>query len=61
MTEAELQKVATMEKFLKEAFCVDGPVKLLGFDKLEILKETVMTFELTDSKRGKFNVSLSQK
>ena len=46
--------------FLKESWCIDGSVKFNGFDKLAKTNVDVITFELTDSVRGKFLVSISK-
>lgn len=49
-----------IENFLKESWCIDGSAKFNGFDKLAKTNVDVTTFELTDSVRGKFLVSISK-
>ena len=46
--------------FLKESWCIDGSAKFNGFDKLTKTNIDVTPFELTDSVRGKFLVSISK-
>ena len=56
----ELDKAITAQKnlehFLKEAFCIDGECHMLI--KEVNLNEKMPVFELTDSKRGTFNLIL---
>lgn len=47
-------------KFLKEAFCIDGEIKCLGSKLINALQGVSIVFELNDSKRGKFFVTLSK-
>lgn len=49
-----------IENFLKESWCIDGSAKFNGFDKLAKANVDVTSFELTDSVRGKFLVSISK-
>ena len=47
--------------FFKDAFCVDGEIKILvGKEKTKDLKLEAM-IELNDSKRGKFCIGLFEK
>ena len=46
--------------FLKDSWCIDGSAKFSGFDKLSKANVDVTTFELADSVRGKFLVSISK-
>jgi hypothetical protein len=49
--------------FLKEAFCIDGEVKLIGKSVVNTGNgnlDSSLTYELTDSKRGTFFITLSQ-
>jgi hypothetical protein len=56
-------RIKNLEKFLKDAFCIDGECKyrstdvILSKDTSEINQDT--TFVLTDSKRGSFLISMS--
>jgi len=48
------KKVEDIERFLKEAFCVEGTVKYVAE------KKTYQThFEVVDKKRGRFTISFS--
>ncbi len=50
-----LQKLQVINKFYKDAFCIDGEVKLIyDTEKFEI--QAVL--ELNDSKRGKFYMGI---
>jgi hypothetical protein len=59
MEARDIDKVKELEQFLKMAFCVDGDCKFMQFDEFKNSTEKIMTFKLTDSKRGIFKVSLS--
>lgn len=56
MTDSE--KIYKMECFLKLSFCIDGECKSIGFVKTTD-GNSLLGFELTDSKRGLFRVYLS--
>ncbi len=57
-----------MEKFLKEAFCIDGECKYYNQTAVITIKPiekigaapTSMTFKLTDSKRGTFYITMTK-
>jgi len=59
----DIERIKDLENFLKEAFCIDGNCNYKQFDTLISQKdgtsEKVMTFIMTDTKRGKFKVCLS--
>ena len=60
MTKKEIYKGnrKEVEKFFKEAFCIDGEAKIIGrYNNLKI--EAVI--ELNDTKRGKFYIGLLKK
>ncbi len=59
LTRKQQKEIGAMEKFLKEAFCVDGESSAAGFIDCEINGKTRkgIAFELDDSIRGKFYVS----
>ena len=46
------------ERFLKEAFCINGECKLVKAGQIDGLK--AVQFRLTDSKRGTFYVTISK-
>ena len=52
-----------LESFLKEAFCIDGEAKFKGTAMVLFDGESSSAgvFELTDSKRGIFTVTMSSK
>lgn len=57
------QNNETTMKFLKEAFCIDGDVKLIGQTIVNTGNSNLtdsLTYELNDSKRGKFFITLSK-
>lgn len=47
----------TVVEFFKDAFCVDGEVKVLQTEETKNLKITAVV-ELNDSKRGKFYLGI---
>lgn len=52
-------------KFLKEAFCIDGDIRCLGTSTLVLhkhksVKNECLSYELTDSKRGIFIITLTK-
>jgi len=55
MKTKELKDMESVEKFVKEAFCVEGTVKYVN-------KKIVYTthFEVEDKKRGKFTVAFAK-
>jgi len=65
LSKVEKDKILHIEKFLKEAFCIDGKCEFQRFDtlisKTLLVEEKVGTFKLTDSKRGNFKIHLSVK
>ncbi len=60
---SDKEKIEDLEKFFKEAFCIDGDCNFDGFNKVVMLEnkteEKLMSFKLSDSKRGNFKVHLS--
>ena len=62
MSENEQSKKAKVEKTIGDAFCIDGKCKEIGISIVAIngRKLKSLTFELTDSKKGIFYVTLSQ-
>ena len=59
------QKKDELTAFLKKAFCIDGDC-VLKTETSKVVTSTgevlndALTFELTDSKRGKFQVTISK-
>ncbi len=59
------QKKEELISFLKQAFCIDGECSLKAGSSTVVSStgefiEGGLTFELNDSKRGKFHVTLSK-
>lgn len=54
-------KIRELESFLKEAFCIDGSCAFIQFVEIESILPNVesMLFTLTDSKRGRFYITMS--
>lgn len=52
------------QRFLKDAFCIDGECKFIDFVSFSSMslpgEISSAVFELNDSKRGKFYVTLSR-
>jgi hypothetical protein len=62
MTKQELsEKLAEIEEFLAEAFCIDGKVKMVSDEFMSSLeKYDAGWFQLNDSKRGTFYIQLAR-
>lgn len=62
MNEETKQQTAKLENFLKEAFCIDGECSYIEDVKVNSTLTTTSSamFVLTDSKRGRFYVTLSK-
>ena len=56
------QKEEHTRGFLKKAFCIDGDIVNLGYNKITINDEEVpaLVYQLEDSQRGTFIVTLSK-
>lgn len=59
MTEETKQMVEHQTSFLKQAFCIDGQCSMYARVDLNEMKSIM--YELIDSKRGTFYVTLSKK
>jgi hypothetical protein len=62
MNKVTQQQTKKMEKFLKEAFCIDGECDYIEDVKVNSALKTICSamFVLTDSKRGVFYVTISK-
>lgn len=58
-TEGEMTK--NLEHFLKKVFCIDGECKILPSKIMNVIFDHTESrmFELIDSKRGKFFITIS--
>lgn len=56
-----MEKTSEIEKFLAEAFCIDGNCDFQGLGELKsrACVSTVTVFNLQDSKRCNFTITLS--
>ncbi len=58
MNEEEKNQTREVESFLKEAFCIDGSCNYIEDVKIKTTNSAM--FCLTDSKRGRFYVTISK-
>jgi len=61
-TDEEIKKIKEMESFIKSAFCIDGDCNYIEtVDVISTLCRTTGShFVVTDSKRGRFYVTITK-